>query len=442
MSQLKALLNRGVEALEAADPQLHEALEAELRRQRHRLQLVASSSLVDPSVLASEASVAVNVTAEGYPSHRYHGGCEGVDVIERIAIDRAKQAFRAQYANVQPHSASTANLIVMGMLLNPGDTLLGLSLDHGGHLSHGSKVSFSGRYYNAVGYGTTPEGLIDYGQVEALAQQHRPKLIICGTTAYSRRVDFERFRRIADTVGAWLLADIAHIGGLVVAGEHPSPIDVAHITTTCTHKQLFGPRGGLILMGKDHALPSPRGSGTLADAAQRGVFPLYQGAPVLNSIAARARTLAFVQTEEFRKVARRIREGAAILAEVLVSRGWKLVAGGTDTHIVLMDLRERGLTGLVAERALEECYFITNKNRIPGDPQPAGIGSGLRLGTNGIARRGLGPRALARVGELMDEVLRNTVLTSPTTYTLDPVLRERVRAEVVELCEQHPIPGY
>ncbi|MFN8632998.1 MAG: serine hydroxymethyltransferase [Chloroflexota bacterium] len=441
-TKLESLGALGVERLECLDPSLSTLLEREIDRQATTLSMVASSSLVDPSVLACQASAAVNVTAEGYPGARFHAGCAVIDEIEQLAIDRAKRAFGARYANVQPHSASTANEIVYFSLLQPGDTILGMQLDSGGHLTHGARVSISGRHFNAVGYGLDHRGYIDFEQVRDLALTHRPKLIICGATAYTRKVDFARFREIADEAGALLLADISHIAGLVVTGLHPSPIDHAHFTTTCTHKQLFGPRGGLIMIGRDADTLVPRGTRTLAETIQRGVFPLAQGAPILNAIAAKARMLAIVQTREFAAVAQRIVDDSRALAEQLIRRGYRVLTAGTDNHIVVVDVDAAGVSGLVAERALESCGIVVNKNRIPGDQKPPTVTSGVRLGTNGLAWRGLGPDEMGRCVELIHRVVTSVRPHGDREYTIAEAVRESVRTDVAELCAAFPIPGY
>jgi glycine hydroxymethyltransferase len=439
---LTTFAQRGAELLWQEDRTLYQLLEDEYNRQTNTLVMVASSSVVHPSVLASEGMVAVNVTAEGYPGRRYHAGCEVIDGVEQLAIDRAKLAFKAQYANVQPHSATSANYIVMLNLLKPGDTILGMELQYGGHLTHGSKVSVSGQYFNALGYGLTDKELIDYEQAARLARQYRPKLIICGATAYSRQVDFKRFREIADEVGAFLLADISHIAGLVIAGLHPSPIDEAHFTTTCTHKQLFGPRGGLILIGRDHLSPAPDGKGTLAEMMQRAVFPFFQGAPILNAMAAKARALARTMTPEFRHLAQRIIENARTLAQCFIKKGYRVISGGSSNHIVLLDVGARGMTGTIAERALEASGIIVNKNRIPGDTKSAFVTSGIRLGTNTLAARGMGPDEMCECAELLDRVLGAIDVLGDKEYHLDAALKESIRHEVKRLCAKFPIPDY
>ena len=439
---MRELCERGLDRLSADDPELYGVLTTEHQRQASTLSLVASSSVVDPRVLASQASIAVNVTAEGYPGQRYHAGCQVVDEIERLAVDRAKRAFGARYVNVQPHSATTANYAVLSALLRPGETLLGMALDQGGHLTHGSPAGFAGRHYRCLGYGLRPDGLIDYEQVARLAADYRPRVIVCGATAYPRTVDFERFRRIADSVGAYLLADISHTAGLVVAGLHPSPVDHAHVTTTCTHKQLFGPRGGLIMCGRDYAGPAPRGGGTLADFLQRTVFPFYQGAPVLNAIAGKAVALGLAATPGFALLAARIARIASGLAARLVELGHHVVSGGTDNHIVLLDVSALGLTGVIAERALQDCDIVVNRNRVPGDRTPARVTGGIRIGLNSAARRGLsGPQAVL-CAELIDQVLRSVHPVGDRDYRLPAPVREAVRARVAELCAAFPVPGY
>ncbi|HEV7590112.1 MAG TPA: serine hydroxymethyltransferase [Longimicrobium sp.] len=439
---VEATVARGIDSLRSGDPVLYGLLAQEHRRQTETLVMVAASSIADPAVLACEGTALLNTTTEGYPGARFHAGCEVVDPIERLAIERARQAFGARYANVQPHSGTSANQIVMFSLLRPGDTVLGLDLDAGGHLSHGSKASVSGNYFHAVSYGVDAAGRIDPDEVRRLALEHRPRLIICGASAYPRLIDFAAFRRIADEAGAYLLADISHIAGLVAAGEHPSPIDHAHFTTTSTYKQLCGPRGGLVLMGRDHDAPAPAGRGTLSDLVQRGAFPFFQGTPDLASIAAKASALARVASPGFREVARRITSGARALAAALEARGYTLCSGGTDNHIVLVDLTSRGLTGVIAERALEACGIVINKNRIPGDRRSATVTSGIRFGTNGLALRGMGAAEMPRCAELVDRVLSAVRPEGDRAYELDEWIAAEARAEVAALCARFPIPGY
>ncbi|GCF10050.1 serine hydroxymethyltransferase [Dictyobacter arantiisoli] len=439
---LTQFVREGIEQLYQEDPTLYELLEQEYRRQTNVLTMVAASSVVDPSVLACEGFVASNVTAEGYPAARLHAGCEVVDKIERLAIERAKKAFGAQYANVQSHSASSANQSVMFSLLKPGDTILGMSLNAGGHFTHGAKSSVSGQYFNAVSYGLDEEGFIDYEEVDCLAKEHRPKLLICGATAYPRTIDFRRFRRIADDVGAILLADVSHIAGLIVVGEHPSPIDYAHITTTCTHKQLYGPRGGLILLGQDYNSLIPGGRRTFTETIQQSIFPLVQGAPNMNAIAAKARALAYVMTPEFKEVARRIVTDAKSMAKNFVEKGYTVFTGGTDNHLILLNILVNGMTGGVAERALEECNIIVNKTRIRGDEQTGSVMSGIRIGTNSLALRRMERSEMGQCTTLIDTVLSSLTVLNEREYVLDAGVKERVRNDVQELCQRFPIPCY
>jgi len=440
---LEDFAQRGVELLRREDPVLAELIEAEYARQAGSLAMVASCSTAHPSVLACEGTFTSNVTAEGYPGHRHHAGCKYVDQFEQLAIDRAKKVFGAQFANVQPHSASTANQIVTSGVLKPGDTLLGLDLDAGGHLSHGSRVNISGRFYNAVPYGLDDQGRIDYDRMAELAREHRPGLIICGTTAYPRTIDWQRFRDVADEVGAYLLADITHIAGLVIAGEQPNPIDIAHFTVTCTHKQLYGPRGGLILMGKDAELPSPEGNGKLWNLMQRRLFPFTQGAPLVNMIVAKARALDRAATPEFKAQGQLIVKLAQALAEALLAQGARVLSGGTDNHIVLVNVLESfGVTGIAAEKALEECNIIVNKNRIAGDQKPVSISSGIRIGTNSLVVRRVAPEEMAWCADLIVRVLRSVEMQGEREYRLPGAARDAFQAEVLEFCATHPLSDY
>jgi glycine hydroxymethyltransferase len=439
---LQALLDTGLRRLYAADPVLHATLGREHGRQAGTLSLVASCGVVDPSVLVCQASIAVNVTAEGYPGRRYHAGCGVVDEVERLAVDRAERLFGARYVNVQPHSATTANYAVLSALLDRGDRLLGMSVDSGGHLTHGSPAAYAGQYFDALGYGVTGAGLIDYDEVARLAAEHRPRVIVCGATAYPRTIDFARFRAIADEVGAYLVADISHTAGLVVAGLHPSPVEHAHITTTCTHKQLFGPRGGLIMCGPDRDVPAPRGRGTLADFLQRAVFPYFQGAPALNAIAGKAAALELASTPGFREVAARIAETARAMAARLAELGHDVVSGGTDNHIVLVDLRRLGISGLVAERALEDCHIVVNKNRVPGDTTPALVTGGIRIGTNSAAQRGMRAAQAVACADAINAVLSAVQPAGDRDFRLPGAVRDSVRARVADLCAAFPLPGY
>jgi glycine hydroxymethyltransferase len=441
MDILQQFAAAGLSQLRDQDRPLYEILLREHCRQAETLSFVAASGGADPSVLACESLTIASVTAEGYPGARFHGGSAGADDVERLAIARARAAFGAAYANVQPHSGTSANQIVLSTLLQPGDCILGMDLDAGGHLTHGAQASFCGRYFRAVHYGVNESGLIDFDQVAQLAHGCRPRVIICGASAYPRQIDFQRFRAVADDVGAYLLADISHIAGLVAAGEHPSPIDHAHFTTTATYKQLAGPRGGVILMGKDHALIGPDGRRTLAATIDRGVFPFFQGTPNFATIAAKARAFAQLGTPEFKQRAARIKQTAAALAAELARAGYRVVSGGTDTHMVLLDLRPSGVTGVVAERALEECGIIVNRNRIPGDTMGPTVTSGLRFGTNTVALRGLQPGDMAFCVRLVDRVLRGIDVTGDREYRLDAATRASVRELVAAICARCPLPG-
>jgi glycine hydroxymethyltransferase len=431
---VQATQAHGVERLRAADPALYALLAREHRRQAETLAMGAASGIADPAVLACEGSALLNTTAEGSPGARLHAGCEVVDEVERLAIDRACRAFGARYANVQPHSGASANQMVMLSVLRPGDTVLALDLDAGGHPSH------AGAYFHAVAYGVDGHGRIDMQQVRRLALEHRPRLIVAGGSAYPRAIDYAAFRRVADEVGAWLLADISHVAGLVAAGEHPSPIDHAHFTTTSTGEQLSGPRGGVVLMGRDHDAPAPDGHGTLSGLVQRAAF--FQGPPDLAAVAARASALARVATPEFRELAGRITGAARALAAALEARGYRLVSGGTDNHVVLVDVAAHGLTGIVAQRALEACGIVVDRSRIPGDTRDAQVASGVCLGTGALALRGMGPGQMPRCAELVDTVLAAVVPRGGLEYELPPSVAAAVQGEVAALCAAFPIPGY
>ncbi len=428
--------------LSEVDPQLYRLLRDDLRAQTETLAMVASTSVAPPSVLACAGAALSNITAEGYPGARFHAGCGVLDEIERLAVERARTAFRAEYANVQPHSGSAANLCVYFGLLQPGDTIMGMDLDCGGHLTHGSTASVTGKYFDSVSYGLDGQGRIDYRHALEQARRHRPKVIVCGASAYPRTPDFARFREIADEVGAYLLADISHIAGLVAAGVHPSPIDHAHITTTSTYKQLCGPRGGLILMGRDVDAPGPNGKSTLRKIMQRSVFPVGQGTPIPGAIAAKARALHHVATPEFGALAHRIASDAETMAAQLVDLGYHVLTGGTDNHMVLLDVMTNGLTGVVAERALESCGILVNKNRIPWDVKSPQVCSGLRIGTNSLALRGISSTEIGYCTELLDTVLGAVKPESDTEYTLPDDVRTRVSNAVAALCRSYPLPGY
>lgn len=435
------LVQRGLTDLGIQDPELESILDAEVRRQHRTLSLVASCCAVTPRALAASASALVNVTAEGTPGRRYHAGCENVDLVESLAIQRARELFGAQYAGVQPHSASSANYQVLSALLQPGDTLLGMNLDHGGHLTHGSPVTFSGTYYRAIGYGTTPEGVIDYDEVRRLAHDHHPRMIICGATAYSRVVDFERFREIADEVGAILLADISHIAGLVATKRHPSPINAAHVTTTCTHKQLAGPRGGLILSGRDAKEKVPGKEITFSHALQQSVFPWMQGAPAVNMIAAKAATFGFAMSQEFDAYMERIRTTANAIASAFQEKGYDVIGGRTENHTILIRLHG-AITGAIAESALEQCSIIVNKNRVPGETRSSFITSGLRIGTGSLAQRHVDDQGCRQIVDLVCRILDEVKPLGDKEYELDPTMREQFRSEIEALCSIYPLIDY
>jgi glycine hydroxymethyltransferase len=438
--RLSRFASRAVQELAAEDQQLCELLSREHRRQRETLMMVAASSIEAPSVLACSGSSLSNLTVEGYPGARYHAGAQVADDIERLAIARACAAFGASAANVQPHSGSSANLAVLTSLLDPGQTILGLSLDSGGHLTHGSRASITGRYFRSIGYHLDPQGNIDYDELAALAREHRPQVIIAGASAYPRQLDFERFRTVADSVGAYLMADISHIAGLVVAGLHPSPIDHAHVSTTSTYKQLYGPRGGLILLGRDHDTPGPDGRTPLHSLMNRAVFPHSQGTPDLGNVAAKARALDLVSGAPFRAMMRLLVDGAQAIATRLSAHGLDLVTGGTDTHLVLVDLASTGLTGDIVEQSLERCGIVINRNRVPGDTTPARVTRGIRIGTNTLAARRMPPEVAASCADLVAFVIDD--LRRHGRDSLSEETFEQVRASVSQLCKRYPLPGY
>ncbi|MFZ8885972.1 MAG: serine hydroxymethyltransferase [Steroidobacteraceae bacterium] len=406
------------------DPELSAAMLAESRRQEEHLELIASENYASPRVLEAQGSVLTNKYAEGYPGKRYYGGCEFVDVAEQLAIERAKQLFGADYANVQPHSGSQANAAVFMALLNPGDTLLGMSLDHGGHLTHGAKVNFSGKIYHSIQYGLHPEtGVIDYDQAEALAREHRPKLVIAGFSAYSGVVDWARFRAIADSVGAYLLVDMAHIAGLVAAGVYPSPVPHADVVTTTTHKTLRGPRGGLILARQNPDLHKKFNS---------MIFPGTQGGPLMHVIAAKAVAFREALQPEFVDYQRQVIANAKAMAATLQERGYRIVSGGTENHLFLLDLIGREYTGKDADAALGRSHITVNKNAVPNDPRPPFVTSGLRIGTPAITTRGFGLPEAQEVGHLIAEVL---------DHHGDAAAEARVREKVLALCRRFPVYG-
>ena len=385
------------EVLKSTDPEIFEAIYLEVKRQNETLELIASENFTSLAVLAALGSPLTNKYAEGYPSKRYYGGCEFVDIAENLAIERAKKLFNAEHANVQPHSGTQANMAVYFSVLQPGDTILAMRLDHGGHLSHGSPVNFAGKFFKVVYYGVNPETeMLDYDQIRELAREHKPKIIVCGYSAYPRKIDFKAFREIADEVGAYLLADIAHIAGLVVANEHPSPIPYAHFTTTTTHKTLRGPRGAIILT-----------SGEFAQLIDKTVFPGIQGGPLMHVIAAKAVAFKEAMTEEFKEYQRQIRKNADTLAQSLIEEGLKLVSNGTDNHLMLVDLRNLEITGKQAQEWLEMANITVNKNTIPFDPQKPWITSGIRIGTPAVTTRGMKESEMRDIGKMIADVLKS-----------------------------------
>lgn len=418
-----------LEQLLAADPRVAATIIDETERQQTQIELIASENIVSPAVLAAQGSVFTNKYAEGYPGKRYYQGCAPSDAVEALAIERAKELFGAGFANVQPHSGAQANGAVMLALAKPGDTILGLSLDAGGHLTHGARPALSGKWFNAVQYGVRRDDqLIDFDQVEALAKEHRPRMIIAGGSAYPRIIDFARFRAIADEVDALLMVDMAHFAGLVAGGVHPSPMPHAHVVTTTTHKTLRGPRGGMILTNDE----------VTAKKINSAVFPGLQGGPLMHVIAAKAVAFAEALQPSFKDYAAKVVENAKTLAEVLHSRGANLVSGGTDTHLALIDLTPLGITGKDADEALERSGITCNKNGIPFDPLPPVKTSGIRVGSPAGTTRGFGPDEFTRVGHMIADVLdglRNKGAAG------DGEIEQRVRAEVHKLCARFPIYG-
>lgn len=415
------------EDLKNADPDIFGAIQKELKRQQTQIELIASENIVSRAVLQAQGSVFTNKYAEGYPGRRYYGGCEFADVIEDLARERAKQLFGAKYANVQPNSGSQANQGVMMALLQPGDTILGLSLACGGHLTHGAAPNQSGKWFNAIQYGVREsDSLIDYDQVEALAKEHKPKMIIAGASAYPRQIDFKRFREIADMVGAYLFVDMAHYAGLIAAGVYDSPVPHAHITTTTTHKTLRGPRGGMILTNDLEIFKK----------INSAIFPGIQGGPLMHVIAGKAVSYGEALKPEFKAYGRQVLENARALADSLKKGGLDIVSGGTDSHIVLVDLRPKGLTGNVAEKALENAGMTCNKNAVPFDPEPPMVTSGVRLGTPAATSRGFGVAEFRQVGEMAIEVLDGLKINGAEG---NAAVEAAVRKKVDALCARFPI---
>jgi glycine hydroxymethyltransferase len=406
------------------DPELQRALDGERARQEAHIELIASENYTSPRVLEAQGSVLTNKYAEGYPGRRYYGGCEFVDIAEQLAIDRAKQLFGADFANVQPHSGSQANAAVYLALLSPGDSIVGMSLDHGGHLTHGAKVNFSGKLFHAHQYGVHPDtGLVNYEQIEALAREHRPKMIVAGFSAYSRVLDWARFRAIADSVGALLFVDMAHVAGLVATGHYPSPIPFADVVTTTTHKTLRGPRGGLILARANDAITKKLSS---------LVFPGTQGGPLMHVIAAKAVALLEALQPEFRDYQRQVLGNARAMAARLAQRGFQIVSGGTDNHLFLLSLADRNITGKEADAALGRANITVNKNAVPNDPRPPTVTSGLRLGTPASTTRGFKQPEIEQVADFIAQVLDAEGAEAAIA---------RVRPQVIELCRRFPVYG-
>lgn len=402
------------------DPEIYAAIQRETERQEHNLELIASENIVSEAVLEAQGSVLTNKYAEGYPGKRYYGGCEYVDVVEQLAIDRAKQLFGAEHVNVQPHSGAQANMAAYFSQLRPGDTILSMNLSHGGHLTHGSPVNFSGKFFRVVPYGVREsDQRIDYDEVTALARQHRPKMIVAGHSAYPREIDPVPFRRIADEIGALVMVDIAHFAGLVAAGIHPSPVPYADLVTTTTHKTLRGPRGGMIMCRRE-----------LAKSVDSSVFPGNQGGPLMHVIAAKAVALKEALSPEFRAYQRQIVANAKALADGLLRRGFRLVSGGTDNHLMLLDLRDTELTGKVAQETLDRARITVNKNAIPFDPRPPFVTSGVRIGTPAVTTRGMKEREMDLVADLIARALHTVG---------DERGLEKIGEEVRELCRQFPI---
>ena len=411
------MIKENMEFIKSCDPEVGEAIEKEYARQQRGLELIASENVVSPAVMAAMGTVLTNKYAEGYPSKRYYGGCECVDIAENIAIERAKKLFGAEHANVQPHSGAQANTAVYIALLQPGDTVMGMNLAHGGHLTHGSPVNISGLLYNFVPYGVEDDGRIDYDKVEFLAKENKPKLIVAGASAYPRIIDFERLSAIAKSVGAYLMVDMAHIAGLVAAGLHPNPVPYADIVTTTTHKTLRGPRGGLILCREE-----------LAAKINKAIFPGTQGGPLMHVIAAKAVAFGEALKPEFKEYQAQIVKNCKALAEALGAEGFDMVSGGTDNHLILLDLRSMNITGKQLEKQLDEVYITVNKNAIPNDPESPFVTSGIRVGTAAVTSRGLNEDDMKVIAHLIK--LAATDFENSADY---------IRAEVTKICDKYPL---
>ncbi len=417
--------------IEGYDEALSAAMDHEVRRQEEHIELIASENYASPRVMQAQGSLLTNKYAEGYPARRYYGGCENVDVAEQLAIDRVKQIFGAEYANVQPHSGSQANAAVYMTLCQPGDTILGMSLADGGHLTHGSKVSFSGKLYNAIQYGLNNEtGEVDYDQVQRLADEHKPKMIVAGFSAYSRVMDWNRFRKIADSVGAYLFVDMAHVAGLIAAGLYPNPTEVADVVTSTTHKTLRGPRGGIILAGANSVMKNE----DIGKKLNSAIFPGTQGGPLMHVIAAKAVAFKEAQEPEFITYQKQVIVNAQAMAEVVIKRGYKVVSGGTDNHLFLWDLIDKGITGKVVEVALGLAHITVNKNAVPNDPQSPFVTSGIRVGTPAMTTRGFNEEDSRNLAEWMCDII-----DSINGESADEKVINDVKKKVSEICKRLPV---
>jgi len=423
--------------IEKIDPELYEIINREQNREHNTLELIASENFTSPAILEAAGGIMTNKYAEGYPGKRYYGGCIHVDEAENLAIDRLKKLFGVDYANVQPHSGSQANMAVFMTFLNPGDTILGLELSHGGHLTHGSAVNFSGQLYNSISYHVDKEtGRVNFDEVRSLAQEHKPKMIICGGSAYPRYVEFDKFYEVAQEIGAFLMADIAHPSGLVAAGVHPSPVPYCDVITSTTHKTLRGPRGGIIMMGKDKEntwgkiAPKSGRIKMISELLDSSVMPGMQGGPLMHIISAKAIAFGEAMKDEFKAYAKKIVDNAKVMAQEFIEMDYDIVSGGTDTHVVLMDLSNKGISGKAAEKALEKAGITVNKNMVPFDQRSPFITSGIRVGTPAITTRNMGSNEMKKIASFI-----NTVVTDPDNY--DTI--QNVKSQVKELCDSFPI---
>ena len=409
-----------LQEVQAVDREVADAITAEMERQNSHIELIASENWVSPAVMEAMGSILTNKYAEGYPGKRYYGGCECVDIVENLAIERAKELFGCEYVNVQPHSGAQANMAVQFAMLTPGDTVMGMNLDHGGHLTHGSPVNFSGKYFNIVPYGVNDEGVIDYDRVMEIAMECKPKLIIAGASAYARVIDFKKFREIADACGAYLMVDMAHIAGLVAAGLHPSPVPYADVVTTTTHKTLRGPRGGLILCR----------DAEFGKQFNKAIFPGIQGGPLMHVVAAKAVAFKEALSDEFKVYQQQVLDNAKALADELVKKGFRIVSGGTDNHLMLVDLRSKNITGKEAQFLLDEIGITANRNTIPFEPLSPFVTSGIRLGTPALTTRGLKEEDIREVADIIADVIENRE---------DSAVIEAAKAKVQAICKKFPL---